>query len=679
MKNSIRKRNREALNAEKKLRQALISSTLSITMCMGCIAGSAWSLFSVDLNSTSTLAMMQFQPEFLNKTAPGELPSYSDGAYLLQAGNQYSLKLQYDKAVDDLNQEWYVDALLSFHPIDTPTMLENYNLYYHAPDSVEEEEEEEEETTQSPDSQMPDDSSTEEADNSSNPEEESTNLSSDSKEAENDISGDTGDEESGTPGNSEEASSIPDSSEETDGTTDSSEEVTDATSDDLAEAGEAPGDSHEEADVTSDAPNKEVDDTSDDANTDANPENSQAPLQDLPAVQSETDNSEDPEKILREQKIQELLEKLDSTDSGASFDYRVSLELKDSETGHYELTIENLKVRANTLLRIRAAIPFEAEDQGQSDLVSSLSLDGDGAMPYYYQGDYPDTMYGKGTVATSGCSVTSLAMIASYMTGHPYYPDEIARYFGGLADSDLARLEIGLQKMQIPYEKPENIDFTYQELQKGKVAIVLMGHTSAFTDSQHFIVLSGLTEDGKIIVHDPNRTNESRWELADGFQNGFSKSQLTTGYGGAWVFDKSQMPEVPFLYHMEELMHTVPRYPDIHLTAFQKQILAKLIWLEAQGESAEGQQAIAEVVLNRLSSNHFGANLQEVLMAEGQFQTAKLLDIADPYQAQYEAIERAIWGPYVLPTNVYYYATSAVNENIWGSIGGHVFCGVPLG
>ena len=43
-------------------------------------------------------------------------------------------------------------------------------------------------------------------------------------------------------------------------------------------------------------------------------------------------------------------------------------------------------------------------------------------------------------------------------------------------------------------------------------------------------------------------------------------------------------------------------------------------------------------------------------------------------QAQYEAIERALYGPYVLPTDVVFFATYRTNENVWGQIGGHIFC-----
>ena len=44
-------------------------------------------------------------------------------------------------------------------------------------------------------------------------------------------------------------------------------------------------------------------------------------------------------------------------------------------------------------------------------------------IPLYFQTDYPDTRYGHGTVASSGCGVTSLAMVATYLTGSLHPPD----------------------------------------------------------------------------------------------------------------------------------------------------------------------------------------------------------------------------------------------------------------
>ncbi len=293
-------------------------------------------------------------------------------------------------------------------------------------------------------------------------------------------------------------------------------------------------------------------------------------------------------------------------------------------------------------------------------------------IPLYYQTDYPDEIYGSGTIATSGCGITSLAMVATYLTDHVYMPDELADYFGGCANNNIDRLEYAADALKLPYESRLNFHETLQALKEGKVAIALMNEKSILTDSQHFVVMSGLTEDGKIFVLDPYEPNYSHWQLKNALANGFKPGDLSGGFAGGWVFDKSQMPEEPFIYEPEEYQGE-KRY-DFELTKEERNLLARMIWVEAQGEPLEGQQAVAEVVLNRLAADNFQSTLRGVIYAEGQFRSASHLEEADPTQTQYDAIDRALNGPYVLPEDVVFFATYPVNKNVWGEIGGHVFC-----
>lgn len=294
-------------------------------------------------------------------------------------------------------------------------------------------------------------------------------------------------------------------------------------------------------------------------------------------------------------------------------------------------------------------------------------------VPLYFQTDYPNHMYGSGTIANNGCSVTSLAMVATYLTGHEYLPNELAGYFGGVAENNIERLELGADAMQLPWEKMENFHKTLEALREGKIVIALMESTSLFTDNQHFIVLTGYNEDGLIQVNDPYEPNYEKWDLKRAFREGFTEGDICCGFSGAWAFDKDAMPEEPFLYY-EENFRGEPRYPDIQLTYEERQLLARVIWVEAQGECEEGQQAVAEVVLNRMASPNFGDTLKGVIYAEGQFRSVPYLEDAEPHQAQYEAIERAIYGPYILPEDVVHFATYPTNDNVWGQIGGHIFC-----
>lgn len=296
-------------------------------------------------------------------------------------------------------------------------------------------------------------------------------------------------------------------------------------------------------------------------------------------------------------------------------------------------------------------------------------------MPQFFQGDYPDARYGNGTIASDGDSVVSLAMVATYLTGHVYLPDELAAYFGDLiCNNNMERLEYASNQLQLPWRKAENWHDALAEMRRGCVVIALMGQNSAFTNSQHYVVLTGLTEDEKVWVNDPLLSNYDQWNLKDGFQNGFPQGYITTGYAGSWIYDPSAMPANPFIYHPPEKPEVELRYPDITLTAAETDLLARMVWVEAQGEPIEGQQAVAEVVLNRLKSSRFPNTLKGVIYAENQFRSTAYLRDAKPNQAQYVAIERALEGPYVLDEGVVFFATYPVNDNVWGKIGGHTFC-----
>jgi len=298
---------------------------------------------------------------------------------------------------------------------------------------------------------------------------------------------------------------------------------------------------------------------------------------------------------------------------------------------------------------------------------------GHNGVPLYFQTDYPDEVYGEGTVASNGCSAACLAMLATYLTGHEYLPDEMARYFGDSAENNIARLENGSKVMKLPFIKATNWYDTISAVKAGKVAVVLMNSKSLFTKSQHFIILTGLNSEGKIMVNDSYEPNYDKWEIKNGLRNGFDEGDIMLGYEGAWIYDKNSMPEEPFLYSEPEPVRGEPRY-GIELTEAEKWFVAKVVWVESRGECREGQQAVAEVILNRLVSDDFPDTLQGVVYAQGQFNSAKFLDKAKPYQMQYEAVENALLGPYVLPKDVYYFATTPKTSKEWGQIGGHIFC-----
>lgn len=116
------------------------------------------------------------------------------------------------------------------------------------------------------------------------------------------------------------------------------------------------------------------------------------------------------------------------------------------------------------------------------------------------------------------------------------------------------------------------------------------------------------------------------------------------------------------------------RYAPI--TEEERELIARIVYLEARGEPAEGQQAVAEVILNRVAAENFPDSVADVIFQENpqQFTTAPLIDEAAPGEAQYAAVDAATSGEAVLPMDVVYFSREPENGTVWGTIGGHVFC-----
>ena len=113
----------------------------------------------------------------------------------------------------------------------------------------------------------------------------------------------------------------------------------------------------------------------------------------------------------------------------------------------------------------------------------------------YYQYNYGEP-YSEGTIATSGCGPTSLAMVLTYLLGEEISPVETAElgngsytcsegtywsYFGDMAD----RYGVNCEQMGISKDNIVN------NLENGETLIMSMG-PGHFTSGGHFIVLRGI-------------------------------------------------------------------------------------------------------------------------------------------------------------------------------------------
>ena len=295
-------------------------------------------------------------------------------------------------------------------------------------------------------------------------------------------------------------------------------------------------------------------------------------------------------------------------------------------------------------------------------------------VPNYYETDYPDIRFGQGSFADYGSGVTSMAMVATYLTGYDYRPDTLAHWFSSYTGNQIQLLEYMSDTLQLPWQRALNVRVALEALKEGKVVIAMVNSKSGFTTGQHFLVLTGINDAGLVTVNDPNKNNYEKWNLKAGFTDGFREGILIGGYSGSWIYDPSQISDDPFLYIDPSAEEVECRYPDLSLSDADVEMLAKLVCAEADGEPFEGQQAVAEVILNRVAASNFPGTVTGVIKAPDQFRAASQLYRAKPTHVQYEAVRRAWKGPYVLDKDVVFFSTGAVNKNVWGTIGNHTFC-----
>ena len=146
-----------------------------------------------------------------------------------------------------------------------------------------------------------------------------------------------------------------------------------------------------------------------------------------------------------------------------------------------------------------------------------------GEVPFLYQTDpqWAAHPYAGGTVEKNGCGPTCLSMVYVALTGRddldPADMADFSEHGGYTADGMTAwalmsdgAAELGLASDELPASAAA----VREALLAGRPVICSVG-PGDFTTTGHFIVLAGLTEDGEVVVHDPNSAERSArtWDL----------------------------------------------------------------------------------------------------------------------------------------------------------------------
>lgn len=161
----------------------------------------------------------------------------------------------------------------------------------------------------------------------------------------------------------------------------------------------------------------------------------------------------------------------------------------------------------------------DAADRGETTLES-----GSVNLTYYSQKDrrWKDAIYGTdNTIGRYGCGPTTLAMVLSTLTDNEITPIEAAKWAydnghfcnnSGSYHSIIPKgaEKFGLQSTSLNRPTKEEI---FAEIESGKLVIVLMNE-GTFTSDGHFLILRGVTEDGKLLIADSQSLENSKqvWE-----------------------------------------------------------------------------------------------------------------------------------------------------------------------
>lgn len=162
-----------------------------------------------------------------------------------------------------------------------------------------------------------------------------------------------------------------------------------------------------------------------------------------------------------------------------------------------------------------------------SNINKSVSIEKDyvpGKIPLFLQWDerWGYDKYGNNFIALNGCAPTSLAMVAVGLTGNTTvtpktvadYSFKNSFYVNGVGSSwqliSKGASYFGLKSKEIPLSKSSILS----SLKRGNPVIVTVG-PGTFTSSGHFLVLTGVDNDGRIKINDPNsKFNSSKtWNI----------------------------------------------------------------------------------------------------------------------------------------------------------------------
>ena len=141
-------------------------------------------------------------------------------------------------------------------------------------------------------------------------------------------------------------------------------------------------------------------------------------------------------------------------------------------------------------------------------------------MPLYSQKGEPygDLPYHGHTVSTDGCGPVAFAMAASYLLQREITPAEVIEWIGGRFAGLLGRgtkpsfFTAAAKEYGLICRPANDIGEVCRALKKGRPVIYYTGGSKGlFSLGAHYLTLSGIDEEGRICIHNPNGRSEGEF------------------------------------------------------------------------------------------------------------------------------------------------------------------------
>ena len=118
---------------------------------------------------------------------------------------------------------------------------------------------------------------------------------------------------------------------------------------------------------------------------------------------------------------------------------------------------------------------------------------------------------------------------------------------------------------------------------------------------------------------------------------------------------------------VEEKIIEIEKEPTYkyNVSSVEREMLARLVYLEANTENLECQRAVASVVINRWLDGRWGSTIASVIYSPYQFSPAGLIHKTTPTETNYVAVDHILKSGSILPKYCLFFRSQYGFSSTW--------------